>query len=469
MATSVPPLTLTPNGFLAPSEADILAGRQADFQAAFGADLTLEPETPQGQMITSDTAIVGDKNDQLLAVFNGVDPAFATGRMQDAIGRIYFLERIAAQSTVVTATCSGKTGTTIPIGAQAKDQNGVVYVATSPGTIPIGGTVDVTFACATTGPIAAPIGFINAIYQAIPGWDSVTNAAAGVLGRNVESAPDFETRRQASVAVNGKNSLQSILGAVLATPGVIDAYAAENYTFASTGSSFTASISGTVLTVSPVATGTIEINHLVLGAGVAVGTAIVSFGTGVGGTGTYNLNIAQTIGSEAMGSFLGGVSLAPKSIYVGVYGGDVDAVARAIWTKKSLGCDYNGSTVIVVSDTENYAPPYPTYAVKFQLATPTAIKFAVSMQANSSVPFDGAAQITAAILAAFNGDDGGGRARIGSALFAARFYPAVIALGPWARIYSILLGVASPTLQSLLMSWDRIPTLSSTDITVTFI
>lgn len=469
MTTNVPSITLGPNGFSAPTEADILAGVQGDQQAAFGADLTLEPETPQGQLAASETAIIGDKNDKLLALFNGIDPPFATGRLQDAIARIYFLERIAAQATVVTATCSGKTGTTIPIGAQAKDQAGRVYVATSSGVIPVGGTVDVTFACATFGPIAAPIGYVNAILLAIPGWDSVTNAAAGVLGRNVETDADFEFRRQLSVAVNGKNSLQSILGAVLSVPGVIDAYASENYTSSATGAAFTAAIATTVLTVSAISLGTIGLDDLVTGAGVAAGTSIASFGSGSGGTGTYNLNISQTVSSEAMQSSAGGVALIAKSIYVAEYGGDVNAVAKAIWTKKSLGCDYNGSTSVVVTDSENYSPPYPTYTVKFQIATPTPIKFAVSMQDNSGVPSDGATKIKNAIIAAFNGDDGGGRARIGSMVFASRFYAGVIALGPWARIYSILIGIVSPTLQSVQVSNDRIPTLSASDITVLFV
>jgi hypothetical protein len=468
MTTNVPPITLTPVGFAAPTEPEILAGVQADQLAAFGGDLNTDLTTPQGQLATSETAIIGDKNAQLLALFNGIDPPFATGRLQDAIGRIYFLTRIAAQSTVVTATCSGLAGTVIPIGAQAKDQAGRIYVATSTGTIPVGGTLAVTFACAVTGPIAAPIGYVNSIYQAIPGWDSVTNATAGVLGRNVESAADFELRRELSVSINGKNSLQSILGAVLAVPGVIDAYADENSTGADSGATFTASISGGIMDVSFVASGTISLNNLVGGSGVAAGTSVVGFGTGSGGTGTYTVNVPQTLTSRTMTASTGGVVLVPRSIYVAVYGGDVNAVARAIWTKKSLGCDYNGSTTVTVTDSEGYAIPYPTYAVKFQVATPTPLLFAVSMQANAQVPSDGAQRVQNAILAAFNGDDGGGRARIGSTQFASRYVAGVVSLGPWARIYSILLGTVTPTLQSVPISWDRIPTLTASDISVTF-
>lgn len=230
MTTNVPAPTFGAAGFLAPAESDILAGVQADQQAAFGGNLNPSLTTPQGQLAQSMAAIIGDKNNQFLALANGVDPAFAAGRMQDAIGRIYYIERIAAASTVVTATCTGLAGVVIPAGAQAQDQAGNRYLCTQAGTIPAGGSIALTFACATTGAIACPIGYLNTIYQAVPGWDSLTNAAPGVLGNDVETRADFELRRQNSVALNAQGSLPSILGAVLQVPGVLDAYATENPT-----------------------------------------------------------------------------------------------------------------------------------------------------------------------------------------------------------------------------------------------
>lgn len=53
----------------------------------------------------------------------------------------------------------------------------------------------------------------------------------------------------------------------------------------------------TVLTVQTMNAGTITVGSLIRGPGVLPGTRIVSFGTGTGQTGTYNLNIAQQAGS----------------------------------------------------------------------------------------------------------------------------------------------------------------------------
>lgn len=68
----------------------------------------------------------------------------------------------------------------------------------------------------------------------------------------------------------------------------------------SVAASFTASMSGTVMTVSAVASGKILIGQEITGAGISANTIVTSLGTGTGGTGTYNINNSQTIGSEAM-------------------------------------------------------------------------------------------------------------------------------------------------------------------------
>jgi Baseplate J-like protein len=468
MTTNVPLPVLGPTGYTVPAETDILAGRLADINAAFGGDLNTALDTPQGQLAQSDTAIIGDAYDQLVALFNGVDPALADGRMQDAIARIYFLERKPALATVVTATCSGLTGTTIPAGSKASDSAGNLYLSLTDVVIPGGGSVSATFQCAQTGAIACAPGALSNIYQALAGWDSITNAAAGTIGSAVESRVDFEFRRQQSVAANAQGSLQAVRAAVLSVPGVLDCFASENNTAVTSGAVFTASIAGTTLTVTAMTSGTITSGDIVAGAGVVGGTAIQSLGSGTGGTGTYILNISQTVASVSMTSAPGGYPLAPYSMYVGVYGGAALAVATAIQTKKSPGCAMNGNTTQAVVDSVNYTPPYPSYAITFNIPTATPIKFAVSMQSNSAVPSNAIDLVKAAIVAAFNGQDGGARARVGSYVFASRFYAGVAGLGPWSLVYSVQVGITTANQFSVLLGIAQVPTLALTDIAVAF-
>jgi hypothetical protein len=228
MTTNVPAPTFGLNGFVAPAESAVLAGVQADQLVAFGGNLNPSLETPQGQLATSTTAIIGNANDNFAKLANGVDPAFADGRMQDGIARIYFLSRLPSRPTLVQAACTGLTGVVIPAGAIAIATDGNRYVNTIDGTIPVGGTVTLPFACVLDGPIACPAGTLNQIYQSINGWDSITNPTDGQIGNNTESRADFEARRAASVALNSRGSLPSIVGAVFDVPNVVDAFAFDN-------------------------------------------------------------------------------------------------------------------------------------------------------------------------------------------------------------------------------------------------
>lgn len=222
--------TFGDTGFTSPAELDILAGVLADINGAFGGNMNTGLSTPQGQLSTSLAAIIGAFNDLFVDFTNQVDPAYASGRMQDAIARIYFLAREGATPTVVTARCYGATGVVINAGALAKATDGTIYQALTSGTISISGYVDLQFAALVSGPIACPAGSLNTIYRTIPGWDSVENLTDGTPGQEQESTADFEERRSLSVAQNAVGILPAVRAAVLGVPGVVDAYVTENNT-----------------------------------------------------------------------------------------------------------------------------------------------------------------------------------------------------------------------------------------------
>lgn len=385
ITTNVPSVTWTDRGFVVPATADVLAGVLADINEAFGGQLNMALDTPQGQLASSEAAVIDNVNAVFLKYTTQVDPLFAQGRMQDAIARIYFIERNPAQPTVVACVCTGLTGVSIPDGSIAVAADGNQYICTGGGVIGNDGTVTLVFACAVVGPIACPPDSVNQIYRAVFGWDSINNTDAGVVGNDVEGRAAFEERRAQSVALNSNGSLPSIKGAVLTVPNVIDAYVVENV-----------------------------------------------------------LNTAQTIG---------GVSVYPNSLYVSVVGGDAQAICEAIWSRKAPGCAYNGNTTRTVLDTSaGYVPPYPAYSVSFEIPDALEIIFDVEIASNQFVPADADLQIQNAIIAAFAGQDGMSRAKIGTTLFASRFYPPLMALGSWVQIISIEIGSINSASASFTMS-----------------
>ncbi|EDY5988846.1 hypothetical protein GQ746_002283 [Salmonella enterica] len=363
-STAVPAVRITDSGLNVPDEADILSGRLSDFSGALGGAMSTSLSSPQGQLASSESAIIADKNDQLLYIVNQVNPDFSSGRFQDAIGKIYFLERRGATGTTVTATCTGLVGTLIPAGSMAQDEAGYKYVSLSDATIGASGQVDVVFLNLSTGPVGCPAGTLNKIYKAIPGWSGVTNASTGVPGSDEETRADFENRRRNSVARNARNILEAIRGEILSTvENVVDVYVTHN----------------------PKKT-------------------------------EQKAGVSQ-------------YPLTPGSFYVGVYGGSPADIAAAIWRKAPPGIDMNGDTTFTVADKE-YDPPYPEYVITWQTLKPVSLHVSVTLKKSDYLPSDITQQVQQSVLSAFNGTDGGLRARVASVVSAGRYYAGVYKTDP---------------------------------------
>ena len=401
MPTQVPAIRFTPTGVVLPEEPAVLDGVFADMDQAFGGGMNKSLSSPQGQLAQSLTAIIGDKNSQILEIHNQIDPDRNDGRWQDAIGRIYFINRIPGRGTVVMATCSGLVGTIIPAGSIAQDGNSYLYASTAMATIGASGSVDVQFQCQTEGPIACPPDTLTRIYVAVTGWERVTNAQAGVVGRLVESRYEFEQRRRASVALGSVSMVASVQAALWQVNGVADVYVTENDT----------------------------------------NTAISK--------GATNVNIGA------------------HSLYGCVAGGSAEDIAKAIQSRKSVGCSTVGNTSHTLEMRDGYSFPYPTYTYRWQTPTATPVYYRVQLANSSQLPSDIVQMVRNAITAGFSGADGGARAQIGGRIYAGRYYAGVQALHEAVQIVGISVGLSSPASLSMVeLGIDRLPTLSPTNITV---
>lgn len=421
MSTSVPQIQFTPAGVIVPTEAAVLAGTQADFNSAFGGGLNPQLSAPQGQLATSQAAIVADKDSQIAFLVNQFDPQYAEGRFQDGLARIYFLTRKPATSTAVTCTLGGLPTTVIPAGTLGYDTSGNTYVLLGTVTIGGGSNVSSSWQNFATGPIPCSANTLIKVGQAISGWDTITNPSQGTLGTVVESRADFEFRRFNSVAKNGEGTCPSIYADVFEVSNVLDCFVIDN----------------------PL--------------------GITDAGDPLFG-GTRNPTFYP---------------LAHNSVYIAVVGGDDQDVANAIWGKKDTGCSYSANpdgtpvpgmgsvSTETVLDTSGYSFPQPSYKVSFIRPGPLPIFYAVQIANTPNLPSNYATLVQNAIVAQFNGQNGNARARIGSAVLAAQYYAPVAAIGSL-TLLSIAVGVAaSPTGDEVLVGIDQTPTLSPGNISVT--
>ena len=403
MTTNVPQIVWVNGSPVLPSESAILTGVQADIDTAFGGGVNPSLQTPQGQLAQSETAIIGDKNNEIAYIANQVNPSMASGIWQDAIGEIYFITRIPGAGTVVNCTCNGAVGTVIPAGSVAQDTSGYLYSSTTSATIPSSGNVTVQFQNQTQGAIACAIGALNIIYTAIAGWNTVSNPAAGTLGNLVETRAAFEARRSASVAGNSVNSIQAIYAAVTQVPDVIGAFVTDNPT---------------------------------------------------GSTVSY--------GSTSY-------SLAAHSVCVSVAGGASSAVAQAIWSKNPPGCAYNGNTTVTVYDT-TYPTPYPSYSVTYLIPTSTPVYFLVEIKNNTLLPSNIVQLTQNAVIASFNGQDGGSAVTINSTSYSGRYYANINAINPNVNVIEVYLGLTtSPSTLFAALGIDQLPTITASNIVVTLV
>lgn len=148
------------------------------------------------------------------------------------------------------------------------------------------------------------------------GWNQ---APFGLNMRNGGGSVSYNVTAGAGETISGyriASASTAIGNAVLHMPGVTNsggaAFSGKNVdnldnpgsiTGSVKSSSFVASIAGTVMTVTSTPTNPLVVGQTLVassGNAVTTGTSIVSFGTGTGGTGTYNVSISQTVSSQSI-------------------------------------------------------------------------------------------------------------------------------------------------------------------------
>ncbi len=345
-------------GLEAPDTAEIRQGVAEDWAGAFSdpdlPPLDTEPVTPAGQLIDAETAEIEAKNAALLFLANMFNPRASEGRWQDALGYIYFLERKLDEPTVVTCQLTGLNGTAIPYGAVVQSTTGWSLICSRAVTIGPAGQAETTFRCSETGPIPFAPHSVRSIVTVVPGWDSVDNAAAGAVGRDMETRAEFEARRRASVAANAHGSASALFGAIADIPGVLDCQVLEN--------------------ISP--------------------APIVKYGVTVPGHG----------------------------VTICVYGGEDEAIAEAIYRKKSNGSDTGGNTRVVYKAADYHGAVY-----EYLILRPDTVNFWIRVRLGAGTFFtQGVSEaLKQALFDDFHGRNGNSdnpRVGLAQTVFASRFF-----------------------------------------------
>jgi hypothetical protein len=256
-------------GVILADTSDILAEVELEWQEALGADLVLTSDTPQGVLIAQETQARAAVMNNNAAVANQINPNMAGGVFLDAILAFMGLERQPATFTYVQAvTLTGVAGTPIPAGTQASTAAGDIFASVGNVTIPSGGSVTVDFQALVAGPVPCAIGALTKIEPAtaVFGWETVTNANAGVLGQLEWSDAQARQARITALAIQGRGTITAIESALAAVVGVTSFKVLENYYGVPMGMligvSAGATLSGTTWSLSTTGDITVDVTSL---------------------------------------------------------------------------------------------------------------------------------------------------------------------------------------------------------------
>lgn len=121
---------------------------------------------------------------------------------------------------------------------------------------------------------------------------ALTGATTPLAGTEVLPIVQSGTTKNVSVAnLTAGRNVNMVDGTV---SGLLKITGSLNNGFQGTGS-----VSGTVLTITAVSTGSLAVGDIVYSPNMQPGTVITSFGTGSGGTGTYNVSVSQTAATSS--------------------------------------------------------------------------------------------------------------------------------------------------------------------------
>lgn len=220
---------IEPDGVIIPDTEVINNQVISEYRAEFGQDLIVTPNTPQGLLISAETQARDGIAVNNATLANQINPNLAGGIFLDAICALTGIQRTVSTFSTVVGTLTGVGGTIVPSGSQAKETvNQQIFQTVSTVTIPVGGSIEVTFQAVNPGPIAVSPGTLTQIVSVVLGWETVTNAAAATVGADTQSDDALRAYRKNTLAIQGQGLAQAILSGVYAVDNVKSATFREN-------------------------------------------------------------------------------------------------------------------------------------------------------------------------------------------------------------------------------------------------
>ena len=185
-------VTVDAKGVRSSSLAENLAQQQRRYRSAFGDDLSIASQTPQGQTAGISALGITEVEEGIVGTVNGVSIDHAGGVLLDILAGNLDVRRFVATKSRVTATLTGVAGVGVPSGSRAKTAAGAEFTTLADAVLSPSG-ISVEMESVETGPIEAAAGTLTQIVTVIAGWETITNANAAAIGIAGQKDREFRT------------------------------------------------------------------------------------------------------------------------------------------------------------------------------------------------------------------------------------------------------------------------------------
>lgn len=369
-------------GVIVPDTEVIQSQIQQEYINAFGSDLVITPNSPQGILMATELLARSAVADNNATLANQINPNEAGGVFLDSLLSLLGSSRTSASPSTVLCTLAGIAGTVIPAGAQISDGSNDIYQLVVTTTIPSEGSIsNVLFQSVENGPIPGLANSLTTIVSNILGWESVNNPSTAILGSLTQSDIGARAFRLNTLASQGMGFAQAIISAVTGLTSGVSLTFQENYTSTTQvikevtmvphsmyaciggfGTPTTFSLSGTLSNGSNIITGLtsnsqITIGMSVTGSGIPSDTVVTGL---IGETGLTLSNNATSSGVVVLTFY---------------YLVTITDIAEAITNTKNGGCAYNNGRGIPQS--VNITNEYSGQVIPVLFDTPSFVNISI--------------------------------------------------------------------------------------------
>lgn len=219
------------NGFVAPTQQDVLARIEIDQRELIDPEFDTSADSPNGQnngIFSRQAAMLWDA---IRALNAAQSRSGAEGDLLTKIGELTGTVTNGPRPTIVTATCVLADGTFLEAGvdfAHIIDHPERQFTPAANYTAGYSGSHTLAFACTENGPLAVSANTLTVITTPKTGWSSITNAAIGVPGSDGDTDEQTRAAQEADLEKAGAGTAEALRVDVLALDGVIDCQVLEN-------------------------------------------------------------------------------------------------------------------------------------------------------------------------------------------------------------------------------------------------